>query len=112
MAEGVNSDDNSRESCERNEVVEKSCACNKCLELELQLKGALLEQNSVQLIIEMLWKGENVSTCSEFVSNSTSTTYEDVDLEVNNNGELVNSRHSSEPKKLKEPRNLLTFPNS
>jgi hypothetical protein len=53
-----------------------------------------------------------VIACFEYVSNSTSTTYEDVDHEVNNNWELVNSRHLSEPKKLKEPGKHLTFPNS
>jgi hypothetical protein len=53
-----------------------------------------------------------VSTCSERVSNSTSTIYEYVNPEVNNNGEFVNSRHFSEPKKLKEPRKHLTFSNS
>jgi hypothetical protein len=53
-----------------------------------------------------------VSTCSEYISNSTSTTHVDVDQEMNNNWELVNSRHSSEPKKLKKPGKHLTFPNS
>jgi hypothetical protein len=107
MAEGAKYANNRKVVNE--EVVEKSSACDKCLALELQLKEALLEQTSAQLIIEILRKGQNVSTCSEYVSNSTSATYEDVDQEVNNSGELVNSRHSSEPKNLREPRKHSKF---
>jgi hypothetical protein len=90
----------------------KSSACDKCLELVLQRKEALFGMRSAQLIIEILRNGQNVSTCSEFVSCSTSNTYEDFAQEVNNNWELVNSRHSCESKKLKEPGKHITFPNS
>jgi hypothetical protein len=62
MAEGVSRAGGSQESCERKEVVEKSCARDKCLGLELQLKEALLELSSAQLVIEILRKGQNVST--------------------------------------------------
>jgi hypothetical protein len=112
MAEGAIPTDDSQQSCEQKEVIEKSSACDKCLELELQLKETLLELSSVQSIIEIVQKAQNMSMCSEHISNSTSTTYEDVDQEVNNNYKLVNSRHSREPKKLKERVKHFTFPNS
>lgn len=112
MAEEGSHAYNSQESCERKEVVEKSCACDKCLEVELQLKEALLEPSYAQVIIGILRKGQSVGTCIGYISNSTSTTYEVVDQEVNTNLEIVNSRHLCEPKKLKETAKHVTFPNS
>jgi hypothetical protein len=44
------------------EVAKKNSACDECLELQDQLKEALLELSSAQLIIEILQKGSNVST--------------------------------------------------
>jgi hypothetical protein len=62
MAEVAIHTDNSQESCERKQVVEKNPACDKCLELELILKEALLELSFAQLIVEILRKDRNVST--------------------------------------------------
>jgi len=56
-----------------------------------------------QLITEIHQKGSNMSTAPELVSNNISTTpHEEVYHEVKNNWELVTSRQSSDPKKLKE----------
>lgn len=75
-------------------------------------EGSFIRAKFSQLITEILWNGQNVSTCSEYRSNSSSTTYEDVDHDVNNNRELVYSRHSSAPNKLKESWKRLTSRNS
>jgi hypothetical protein len=40
--------DNRQERFERKEIIEKSSACGKCLELELLLKEALFEPSSAQ----------------------------------------------------------------
>ena len=61
------------------------------------------ELGSAQLFIEILQKGSNMSTASEFVSNNIPTTlHEELYHEVNNNWKLVISGQSSGPKKLTE----------
>jgi hypothetical protein len=39
------------------EVINKESACEKCTEMETQLKETLIELSSAQLIIEILQKG-------------------------------------------------------
>jgi hypothetical protein len=73
MAKGADDSDD-RKVVSEEEVIEKSSACGECLELELRLKEALLELSSTQLNIEILRKGQNMSTRFEYVSNRTSIT--------------------------------------
>jgi hypothetical protein len=49
------------------EGIKKESACGKCIEMEMQLKEALIALNSAQLIIEILQKGSNMSTIPEHV---------------------------------------------
>jgi hypothetical protein len=85
--------------------------CDKCLELEIQLKEALSELSSAQLINEILQKGSKVSMCPEYITNSIHTTsYAEADQEVNSNWELVTSRYSCEPKVLKKIEKHFTLP--
>ena len=81
--------------------INKESACEKCKEMELQLKEALTELSSVHSITEILQKGSNMSTTPENVSNSMSTTFhEEAYHEINNNWKPITSRHSSDPTKL------------
>jgi len=86
--------------------INKESACEKCI-----VKETVTELSSVQLIIEILQKGSNMSTISENVSNSISPTFhEEVYQEVINNWKPVNSRNSRDPTKLLKHVKLL--PNS
>jgi hypothetical protein len=103
--------DNNPESFERKEAPMKNSACDKCLELEIQLKEALSELSYAQLINEILQKGSKVSTCPEYITNSIHTTsYAEADQEVNSNWELVTSRYSCKLKVLKKIDKRFTLP--
>jgi len=49
------------------EGIKGESACGKCIEMETQLKEAVIELSSAQLIIEILQKGSNMSTSPEHV---------------------------------------------
>jgi hypothetical protein len=94
------------------EGIHNESACEKCIEMETQLKEDLhvIELSSAQLIIEILQIGSNMSTTSEHLINNISITlHEDVYHEVDNNWKLETSWHSSAPEKLMKH---VTLPNS
>ena len=78
------------------EGIKKESSCGKCIERETQLKEALIELSSAQLIIEILQKASNMSMTPEHVSKNISTTLHKVYHEMNNKKQTVTSEHSSD----------------